>query len=62
VRINEAARLSALRASFLILGTFLLLAIFPTLGLPNYVPDDEPPEQPPQAKPKPRIRKKAPAK
>lgn len=61
VSINEGARLRALRASFLILAAFALLAIFPALGLPDYSPGDEPP--PPEVvKPKPRIRKKAPAK
>lgn len=59
VRINETARLSALRASFLILGAISLLAIFPSLGLPDYSPGDEPPQPPPEAKPKPRTRKKA---
>lgn len=56
VQINEAARLRALRASFLILAAFALLAIFPALGLPDYAPGDEPP--PPPAT-KPRARKKA---
>jgi MFS family permease len=58
VRINETARLSALRASFLILGAFALLAIFPALGLPDYTPGDEPPPQP-ESKPRSRTRKKA---
>ncbi len=40
VAINEAARLKALRASFLILAGFSLLAIIPALGLPDYNPDD----------------------
>ncbi len=63
VSINEQARLRALRASFLILGAFALLAIFPALGLPDYAPGDEPPPPPVEvAKPKPRSRKKAPAK
>jgi MFS family permease len=44
VAINEAARLRALRASFLILGAIALLAIFPSLGLPDYLPDNVPPE------------------
>lgn len=43
-RINEEARLNALRASFLILAGFSLLAIFPALGLPNYKPDGPPVE------------------
>jgi MFS family permease len=62
VRINETARLNALKASFLILGALALLAIFPSLGLPDYSPGDEPPEQPVQTKPKPRNRKRAAAK
>ncbi len=62
VSINEMARLRALRASFLILGAFAMLAIFPALGLPDYAPGDEPPPPPPTAKPKSRTRKKAPAK
>ena len=62
VNINEQARLRALRASFLILGAFSLLAIFPALGLPDYAPGDEPPPPVEVAKPKPRSRKKAPAK
>ena len=63
VNINEMARLRALRASFLILGAFALLAIFPALGLPDYAPGDEPPPPPVEVtKPKPRSRKKAPAK
>jgi MFS family permease len=61
IQINEQARLRALRASFLILGAFALLAIFPALGLPDYAPGDEPPPQP-AAKPKARTRKRAPAK
>lgn len=40
VQINEAARLRALRASFLILAGFSLLAILPALGLPDYNPND----------------------
>jgi MFS family permease len=62
VRINEMARLGALRASFLILGAISLLAIFPALGLPNYVPGDEPPEPSPAPKARPRARKRATAK
>jgi MFS family permease len=42
VRINEEARLRALKASFLILAAIALLAIFPSRGLPNYVPGDVP--------------------
>ncbi|MFN8466723.1 MAG: MFS transporter [Caldilineaceae bacterium] len=42
VRINELARLRALKASFLILAAIALLAIFPARGLPNYVPGEVP--------------------
>ena len=40
VAINEAARLRALRASYLIVGGTSLLAIFPASRLPRYVPGD----------------------
>ncbi len=60
VRINETSRLRALRASFLILGAFALLAIFPSLGLPDYKPGDEPP--PAAIKPKSRPRRRTTAK
>jgi MFS family permease len=63
VRINEDARLRALRASFLILAAIALLAIFPALSLPEHAPDEEPP--PPVAarpSPKPKSRNKATAK
>ena len=59
---NELARLGALRAPFLILGAFSLLAIFPALGLPDYAPGAEHPPPDEAAKPNPRSRKKAPAK
>jgi len=49
VTINEEARLRALRASFLILAGFALLAIFPAWGLPNYSPDYVPPVPPVEA-------------
>ena len=42
VRINEVARLRALKASFLILAAIALLAVFPARGLPNYVPGEVP--------------------
>lgn len=58
VEINETARLRALRASFLILGAFALLAIFPALGLPDYTGDEEPPPPESPAKAKSRTRKK----
>ena len=45
VEINETARLRALRASFLILGAISLLAIFPSFGLPDYLPDNAPPPE-----------------
>ena len=40
VAINEAARLRALRASFLIVGAISLLAVFPASRLPSYVPGE----------------------
>jgi MFS family permease len=48
VQINIDARLRALKASFLILAGFSLLAIFPALGLPDYSPGEIPlgPESP----------------
>lgn len=38
VKINEDARLRALKAAFLVLAGIALLAIFPATGLPNFVP------------------------
>jgi hypothetical protein len=58
VSINEAARLRALRASFLILGALALLAIFPAMGLPDYSPGDDPPPSS-ETKPRARTRRKA---
>jgi MFS family permease len=55
VRINEEARLRALRAAFLILAAISLLAIFPAAGLPNYLPGEVPSGEP---EPKPRAKKK----
>jgi MFS family permease len=46
VRINEEARLRALRETFLILAVIALLAIIPSLGLPRYVPGEVPVEVP----------------
>jgi MFS family permease len=40
IAINEDARLRALRASFLIVGCISLLAVFPALRLPRYVPGE----------------------
>ncbi len=40
VQINAAARLSALKATFLILAALALLSIFPSLRLPGYKPDE----------------------
>jgi MFS family permease len=40
VLINELARLRALKATFLLLAAISLLAIFPSLRLPNYVPGE----------------------
>jgi predicted MFS family arabinose efflux permease len=45
VQINVLARLRALKASFLILAAIALLAIIPSLGLPNYVPGEIPANQ-----------------
>lgn len=46
VRINEAARLQALRESFLILAGIALLALVPAMGLPRYAPGEVPSELP----------------
>lgn len=51
VRINESARLRALRAAFLILAAISLLAILPATKLPSYLPGEVPPDEAP-AKPK----------
>jgi MFS family permease len=40
VRINEEARLASLKATFLMIAGISLLAIFPALRLPNYVPGE----------------------
>lgn len=42
VRINEEARLRALKASFLILAGISLLALVPARGLPDYAPGEVP--------------------
>ena len=52
VRINEAVRLRALQATFLLLAAISLLALIPSLKLPNYMPgelsaDDIVSEKPP---------------
>jgi hypothetical protein len=44
VAINEAARLAALKATFLILAVISLLSIIPALRLPNYTPGELEPE------------------
>jgi len=44
VVINAAARLQALKASFLILAAIALLAVFPARGLPSYKPGEIPVE------------------
>jgi hypothetical protein len=44
VRINEAARLRALKLSFLSLAAIALLMIVPSRRLPNYVPGEVPAE------------------
>jgi MFS family permease len=46
--VNEAARLRALRAAFLILGALALLAIVPAFGLPSVKPGDVPHEPAPR--------------
>ena len=46
VSINEAARLQALKASFLILAGIALLALVPARGLPAYVPGEVPSGKP----------------
>ncbi|MBX3070785.1 MAG: MFS transporter [Thermomicrobiales bacterium] len=40
VKLNEDARLRALRASFIVLAGIALLAVIPASGLPKYVPDE----------------------
>jgi MFS family permease len=47
-QVNEAARLRALRAAFLILGALALLAIVPAFGLPSVKPGEIPPESVPR--------------
>ncbi|MCB0168388.1 MAG: MFS transporter [Anaerolineae bacterium] len=47
VRVNEGARLRALKASFLILAAISLLALVPAMGLPRYVPGEIPSGSPP---------------
>lgn len=61
VRINEDARLRALRSSFVLLAIICLLAIFPAAGLPKYTPKEVPPEAPPEPTTKPRRKRAAPA-
>lgn len=50
VRINEEARLGALRACFLILAGVTLLAIYPATKLPKYLPNELPNDEPARAK------------
>lgn len=45
VLINAAARLRALKATFLILAALALLSIFPSLRLPGYKPEELSPEE-----------------
>jgi MFS family permease len=45
VLINAAARLRALKATFLILAALSMLSIFPSLKLPNYTPGELPIEE-----------------
>ncbi len=40
VEINEEARLRALRAAFFLVAALSLLSLFPTMKLPNYVPEE----------------------
>jgi MFS family permease len=42
VQVNEEARVRSLRASFLILAALALLAIIPSMGLPDYSPGELP--------------------
>jgi MFS family permease len=50
VRINTETRVRALKAGFLILAAIALLAVFPSMRLPNYVPGEIPdPDEPPQS-------------
>ncbi len=52
VGINETARVRALKASFLILAGFALVAIVPAMGLPAYAPG-EVPDSPPSNRRRP---------
>jgi MFS family permease len=52
LRINEEARLRALKVGLLIMAALSLLAIFPATRLPGYKPG-EIPSNPPQPRPKP---------
>jgi hypothetical protein len=50
LRVNEEARLRALKIGLLIMATVSVLAIFPAGRLPNYLPGElpaEPPVNPP---------------
>lgn len=49
-RINEEARLLALKDSFLILAGIALLALVPAMGLPHYAPGEIIPDGPPVEK------------
>jgi predicted MFS family arabinose efflux permease len=49
MRINEEARLRALRISFFLLGGVALLAIFPSSRLPDYTPIEVPKPRPREA-------------
>ncbi len=46
IRINEDARLGALKIAFFALGSVALLAIFPCGRLPDYKPGEVPGDQP----------------
>ena len=49
MRINEEARLGALKISFFLLGGVALLAIFPAGRLPDYRPIEVPKPRPQEA-------------
>jgi MFS family permease len=48
IRINEEARLRALKIAFFALGSLALLAIFPSRSLPDYKPGEVPGDLPPK--------------
>ncbi len=50
IRINEEARLGALKIAFFALGSLALLAIFRCGRLPNYKPGEVPADLPPRSR------------